>query len=164
MKFRNYCIVIMGDTKNAVDEIIKISETKPNTLDAKGILICTFSSVAEPRELNDYFKLNNRNFLLFDLNPENSGFNITKPDINDALFGFLKYMDEDNLKHKTNELYLQLTSTTLEMKVLKLPIIKIEDIDNMTMEDKNKLMNELIDKGVENLSDYDKKILSKLAI
>ncbi len=165
MKFRNYCIVIMGDTKNAVDEILKISETKPNTLDAKGILISTFSSVAEPKELNDYFKLNNRNFLLFDLNPENSGFNITKPDINEALFGFLKYMSEDNLQQKTNELYLQLTSTTIESKIVHLqPKIKIEDIDDMTIEDKNNLMNELIDKGVENLSDYDKKILSKLAI
>jgi hypothetical protein len=30
MKFRNYCVVIMGETFGALDEIIKISEIKPN--------------------------------------------------------------------------------------------------------------------------------------
>jgi hypothetical protein len=60
----------MGDTKNVLPEIVKISETKPNILDSKGILIATFASIAEPKEITDYFKLNGRNFLVFDLNEE----------------------------------------------------------------------------------------------
>lgn len=116
MKFRNYCIVVMGDTQNVLGEIIKVAETKPNVLDAKGILIATFSSVAEPRELTDYFKLNGRNFLIFDLNSENSGFHMIKNEINEGLFGFLKDMNDETLKQKTDSLIEEISSTTVTSK------------------------------------------------
>lgn len=119
MKFRNYCIVVMGDTQNVLGEIIKVAETKPNVLDAKGILIATFSSVAEPKELTDYFKLNGRNFLLFDLNSENSGFHMIKDEINEGLFGFLKDMNEETLKKKTDSLIEEISSTTVTSKSFK---------------------------------------------
>lgn len=173
MKFRNYCIVIMGETEGALSEIVKISETKPNVLDAKGIVIATFSSVGEPKELTDFFKSYNRNFFLFDLNSENSGFNIVKEEINEGLFGFLKKMGDESLKEKTDKLMMEITSTTKTRKVKKINqnkesedmiLVSIEDIEKMTPKDKNDLMNKLIDKGVNNLSDYDKKILNKLAL
>lgn len=116
MKFRNYCIVVMGDTQNVLGEIIKVSDTKPNVLDAKGILIATFSSIADPRELTDYFKLNGRNFLLFDLNSENSGFHMVKNEINEGLFGFLKDMNSETLKQKTDNLIHEISSTTVTRK------------------------------------------------
>lgn len=171
MRFRNYCIVVMGDTKNVLPEIVKISETKPNILDSKGILIATFSSIATPREISDYFKLNGRNFLVFDLNEENSGAFISKKEINDGLFGFLKEFSDEVLKQKTEELMttidLEMTSTTVNSKTRKLRTefqVSIEEIESMSPKEKNDLMNKLIDKGIENLSDYDKKILSKLSI
>ena len=177
MKFRNYCLVVMGETLNIVPEIVKIAETAPNILDAKGILIATFSSVAEPRELTDYFKLNGRNFLIFDLNSENSGYNITKDDINQGLFGFLKLMDEETLKQRTDDLIQEISGITTATKGLvspnkgyeihakrEQPEVSIEEIENMSQKDKNDLMNKLIDKGVKNLSNYDKELLNKLAI
>lgn len=171
MKFRNYCIVIMGDTKNVLPEIVKISETKPNILDSKGILIATFASIAEPKEITDYFKLNGRNFLVFDLNEENSGAFISKKEINDGLFGFLKEFNNEVLKQKTEELMttidLEMTSTTVSSKSRKLRTefqFSIEEIYNMSPKEKNELMNKLIDKGAENLSEYDKKILTMLSI
>ena len=87
----------MGETKGALDEIIKISETKPNLLDAKGILIATFSSIAEPSELTEWFIENNRSFLIFDLSKKSSGFNIIKKEIHEGLFGFLKDIDVDEM-------------------------------------------------------------------
>lgn len=171
MKFRNYCIVIMGDTKDVLPEIIKISETKPNILDSKGILIATFSSIVEPKEISDYFILNKRNFLVFDLNTENSGFHISKENIHEGLFGFLKEYDEETLKRKTEDLLstvdIKMTSTTVSSKSRKLRTelqVSINEIDKMSPKEKNDLMNKLIDKGVENLSEYDKKILTKLSI
>ncbi len=171
MKFRNYCIVIMGDTKNVLGEIIKISETKPNVLDSKGILIATFSSIATPKEITDYFKLNERNFLVFDLNDENSGFFIAKENIYQGLFGFLNEFSEDMLKKKTDELMntidLEITSTTVNTKIRPPrtePLISFDEIENMSPKEKNDLMNKLIDKGIVNLSEYDKKILSKLSV
>ena len=44
MRLRNYCVIIMGDTKDVFLEIEKVSDDKPNVLDAKGIVIATFSS------------------------------------------------------------------------------------------------------------------------
>lgn len=172
MKFRNYCLVVMGNTKNILPEIIKISETKPNMLDAKGIIISTFTSNIEPRELSDYFKLNKRNFLLFDLNENNSGFHIGKEEINEGLFGFLKDMGETELRQKTDDLIHEISSTTVTNKITKYssktnktePDISIEDIDKMSSEAKNDLMNKLIDKALKNnLSEHDKKMLEKLS-
>ena len=60
MEFKNYCIVVMGDTLGVQSEIQKISETTPNILDAKGILISTFSSIANVDELTEWFKSNKR--------------------------------------------------------------------------------------------------------
>ena len=160
----------MGDTKDVVPEIVKIAETKPNILDSKGILIATFSSIAEPSEITDYFKLNKRNFLVFDLNKDNSGFFISKPEINDGLFGFLSEYNDDTLKKKTEDLLssvdVEYTSTTVNKKSKPTKpdsLVSIESIDKMSPKEKNELMNKLIDKGVVNLSEYDKKILTKLS-
>jgi hypothetical protein len=165
MKFRNYCIVIVGNTKAVYPEIDKISENKPNFLDGKGMIISTFTSFMEPNELTDYFKLNNRNFLLFDLNKENSGFYITKPDIHEALFGFLETNTEDVLKLKAEDFLNVMeieTSVVDESSPSVKYSIKISDIKNMTMSEKEEMFNNFIDSGVDNWSDYDKKIVELL--
>lgn len=172
MKFRNYCLVVMGNTKNILQEIVKISETKPNVLDAKGIVIATFTSNIEPRELSDFFRLNERTFLIFDLSPDNSGHHFVKDDINEGLFGFLREMDDENLRQKAQDLIEEISSTTVSNKTSKIKQkiggteveVSIDEIEKMTPREKNRLMNKLIDKGVENLSEYDKKILDKLAV
>ena len=102
MKFRNYCVVIMGNTKDVIIEIEKVSEGKVNVLDAKGVLIATFSSNIEPKEMTDWFRLNKRSFLVFDLDPENSGFAIAKKEIHEGLFGFI---DDIDLQEKANDLF-----------------------------------------------------------
>jgi hypothetical protein len=166
MKFRNYCIVIIGDTKAVYPEIDKVSEGKPNILDGKGMIISTFTSFMEPSELTDYFTYNNRNFLLFDLNKDNSGFFITKKSIHDALFSFLDEMDEETLKSKSEEFLNVLKNDTVttantETVVSKCTITE-RDIKKMTKTEKDELFNKIIDCGIENLTDYDKKILNLL--
>jgi hypothetical protein len=171
MKFRNYCIVVMGETDGVIKEITSIAEKGPNILDAKGILIATFMSNAEPSELTDFFKNMNRNFLIFDLNKDYSGFNILKEDISKGLFGFLDNLSEGFLKQKTEDLIQELTSSTIvhnfknikEKKPQKNKI-SLEDIDEMSSEEKEILLNKLLEKGPSKLSEYDKKILKKLAI
>ena len=116
MKFRNYCIVVMGDTLGVKEEIQKVSEITPNILDAKGILIATFSSIVEPNELTDWFKENNRSFMVFDLNKSVSGFNITKKEIHEGLFGFLKTI---NVESMGNDFFNNLSvSDVKEIKVM----------------------------------------------
>jgi len=162
MKFRNYCLVVFGNTVGILKEVVQISEIEPNVLDAKGVSILTFTSNIEPRELNDYFRTNRRNFLLFDLNPDFSGFNFEKLDINDGLFGYLKFMSEQTLQEKTNRLINEFDVPPIITKSETL--ITEEDIDRMNSDEKNELLNILIDRGItKSLSDNDQKLLRKLS-
>jgi hypothetical protein len=162
MKFRNYCLVVFGNTVGIFKEVVTISEIEPNVLDAKGVSILTFTSNIEPRELNDYFRTNKRNFLLFDLNPDSSGFNFEKLDINNGLFGYLKYMDEQSLQDKTDRLINELEAPVVLTKTDDL--ITVDDIDGMNPVQKNELLNILIDRGIsKSLSANDQKLLKKLS-
>jgi len=173
MKFRNYCAVIMGDfnADEAIAEILKVSETQPNTLDARGILIITFTSIAEPRELTDYFKENKRNFFVFDMNLDNSGYNIINEKVSNGLFGFLKDMGEDGLKERMNGLIHEISSSTVTnqaQKTIKEAVstdskITVVDIEKMSINDKNNLMNLILTKDGKNLSDEDKEMLRILS-
>jgi hypothetical protein len=159
----------MGDTKGVLNEITKISETKPNVLDAKGVLIATFSSIAEPNELTEWFTENNRNFLIFDLNKKSSGFNITKKEIHEGLFGFLneinvdemgeKFIQSIDLKH--DSVYVEPQSKPLRPSLMF--NLDPDEIQKMGLSEKEELLNKLIDFGLEKLSEEDKKILPLLA-
>jgi hypothetical protein len=169
--FRNYCIVVMGDTLGSQEEIMKVSEIKPNVLDAKGILIATFSCIIEPSELTEWFISRNRSFLLFDLNETSSGFNITKKEIHEGLFGFLKNLNVDQL----NEDFLRSIQLSSETKVTKAENKKTQKeaknknlldkakIEKMSNHEKDELLNQLIDNGLEKLSEHDKTLLYLLA-
>lgn len=175
MKFRAYCIIVLSETTGVLKEIVKISEINPNYIDGKGLFIATFTSTASVVELTEYFKLNNRNFMVFELKDDSSGFNIIKDNINEGLFGFLKnfYSDEQTAKLMED---IQMSSTTkntkrseLNDKPKKQPpkkndlVSTEEKIAKMSKDEKSNYLNEIIDKGVENLTEDDKKILELLA-
>ena len=176
MKFRNYCVVVMGDTNGVFKEIEKVSDDKPNVLDARGIVIATFSSALEPKELTDWFRLNERSFFVFDLHPESSGYHITKEEIHKGLFGFLTTMDEDVLKKRASNLMdaiedariIQENSKNFKQKGIDVRTIARQrrytesEIESMTPSEKEEMMNKIIDKGIENMTEYDKKIMQLL--
>ncbi len=174
MKFKNYCIVIIGNTDGVYSEIESISENKPNVVDGKGLLIATFTSVNTVKELDEQFKFFNRNFLLFELNPNSSGFNITKENIHEGLFGFLRDFTDDKLRDRTEALIREINSTAetkdkqISFKTKKTPVekekkITDKDLAEMSKKQKEELFDKLFS-NIENLSDYDKEILQKLAI
>ena len=152
----------MGDTLGVQDEIQKVSEINPNILDAKGILIATFSSILEPNELTEWFKENNRSFVVFELNDKVSGFNITKKEIHEGLFGFLNSISVQSMRDDfINSLKL---SDTKAIKETKQKNILDEDIiNNMSKVERIEKLDELIDNGLDKLSEDDKKLLPLLA-
>lgn len=177
MKFRNYCILVMGaiDNDGIKLEIEKITDSKINLLDARGILIATFTSGVSPKELSDWFKLNKRNFFLFDLDEENSGFNILKKDISDGLFGFLNEMNDKILDERAAEFLKDIkVSEPIDIKGYSRPLrtsirkevkpkqLTKEEVQKMTIKEKQELQDKIIDNGVENMTEYDKEILSFL--
>jgi len=173
MKFRSYCIVLMGETSGCKLEIGKIAEDSPRFLEAKGIVISTFTSIAEVGEITDYFKSLNRNFLIFDTNPETSGYFLTNEGLNDALFGHITKEYDLELEDLTNELIDDvssvnekassgITSHGSSIEVKTKVKYKKEVLKEMRKEERDNLMNEILDKGVENLTDHDKEILEFL--
>ncbi len=163
MKIRNLCVMILGNTKGAISEIETISDSKVNILDATGVLIATFSTAVEINELNDYFKLLNRSFFVFDLNPNNSGYHITKESIHEGLFGFLSKIDTSVREQDLLDMIKSTTKTSKIKKEVKTKELTEEEVNNMKPTQKKTLFNELLDKGYKNLTDNDKKILPLLA-
>lgn len=178
MKFRAYCIVVIGDTMGVMNEIVKISETQPSAIDGKGLFIATFISASSPNELTEFFKEDKRNFLLFELNNDTCGVNLMKEEMHQGLFGFLKTFRQENLDEMTERLMndIKLTSDTPTNKAgWKAPASKTrgavkqkpkeiteKDIMEMTKTQKEKMLNEMIDNGLEKLTEKQKKLLELL--
>jgi hypothetical protein len=109
--------------------------------------------------------------MIFDLDKESSGFNITKKEIHEGLFGFLKHINtsemNDNflktiaLSSETKEVKTQ-TKTQRDLLDKKNKLNK-KNIENMSSTEKQDLLNQLIDSGLENLTESDKKLLPLLA-
>lgn len=163
MKFRNYCLVVFGNTAGIMSEVISVSEIEPNVLDAKGVSVVTFTSNIEPKELNDYFRMNNRNFLIFDLNQEHSGFNFQKRDIMSGLFGYLKQMTPEILKEKSDMLMKEFSQAEIESVSVNQKSVSVKQLSKMSSDEKNELLNTLIEKGInKTLTENDEKILKIL--
>ena len=179
MKFRNYCIVFIGDVIGVQKEVRKIAE-ESKFLGKKGMTIATFVSVAEPAELSDYFKSFDRNFLLFDLNEDYSRVNLLDETKHKELFKIVnKHTDKtleemsDNLIDEINET-LNKTSFTgysasdigdslfSEMITPKTKKNKV-DLKSLSKKEKEEIINNILDKGYDNLNEYDIKMLDKVS-
>jgi len=169
MKFRNYCIVVMGNMEAVKNDIIKISETAPRYLDAKGILIATFVSVVEPSELKDFFNFNGRSFLLFDLDGDVSACHLDNEKLNIHLFGYLGEQS-GNFKEMSEKLMGGLSASTNHNKTVKESITKTAkkvDYEDMSKKERQLMVDSIIDKyntiGIEKITDSDRDILKKIS-
>lgn len=160
MTFRNYCMVVIGQTNGVEDEVNKICEGKPNFFDAKGLFITTFSSFMEPSEITEWFIECGRNFMVFDLNKNHSGFNITNKAIHTGLFGFIESFNIDEMNDKFINSIIDTNHQDVESNINKL---NFDDIQKMSQKERQELLNQLIDSGVDRLSDEDKNLLQYLA-
>lgn len=182
MIFKNYCAVFFTPTEGVDKEVAKIAEGKPRKIGGTGISIYTFSSVVDVSVLTDFFKSFNRNFLLFDLDKSNSGFNLLDKKKEEDLFGFLSNANITNeYEILSNKLLDDIISESVNIPGIedfyKIPdyILRpktkinkeeeevIETYDNLSKDEINAEVNKIIDKGIENLTEKDKKRLKKLS-
>jgi hypothetical protein len=160
----------MGDTTNCLETLNQLSEMPPRILNAKGILISTFTSVLNVNEITAFYKMENKNFLVFELDDKNSGYNITKKNISDGLFSFLDDVKSgEDLVKKVFMDSNRAKSSKISTKNLDVDTVKDEyeisevDIEKMVPSEKQEMINKLIDNGVENLTEKDKKLLQLLS-
>jgi hypothetical protein len=189
MRLRNYCITVLGKTLGIKEEVVNISENNPTMLEANGVNMLVFKSFAEPKELTDYFKDLDRNFVLFDTDESVSGYNLVNKDLHDALFSGIINEAKSELENLTNDIMDSISKsatedsdvsgrtnnnffqTTPEVDV-KLNTVRVkskvrvnrgyyEDMSNL---DRAHIMNDLLEnKPTDELTDYDKEVLSIIA-
>lgn len=162
MKFRNYCLIVIGSSDGMLDAVTSVSDNKPNTIDGVGLFIATFSSSIDPIGLTAFFNSMKKNFFIFDLEADTTGFNMVKEHIHAGLFGFLK---NPKLEKERNEMLNTLLSSQiilLKNSDVSSDKISLDDIDNMNKLEKEQLMDKLLE-DPKNLSEHDKKILEKIA-
>ena len=185
MKFINYCIIVLNDPGNIRMEINNIADSggKIKWIESTGIVISTFTSLATPSELSDYFTQYNHNFFLFDLDKDSSGYNLTRKTIEHKLFSHLT--DSTELEDRKNRLMEEINetsnikpiistdsgSTINDIPELNIKVnsrhIKSESVilinDSMNKKDITFMVDELLDKGIKNLTDADKIRFSQLS-
>lgn len=105
MEFKKYCVIMLGDVSGCKSQIEKVSDIeKPRYMEATGLVISTFSSVLLVKELTSYFKSFKRNFVVFELNLDNSGFNLTDKNIQNLIFD--EMLDKKNgSESKTDSIF-----------------------------------------------------------
>jgi len=181
MIFKNYCGVFFNPIDDLSAIISKISEDSPRAMKGKGISVYTFTSVIDATILSEYFKSYDLNFFVFDLSKSNSGFNFTDKTKESDLFGFLHKDIKSDFETLSNILMDDIIKNTDNKKSPESninPILNYKhnpkqdnndldnllgSIENMSKNDRNAMLNEIIDKGIENLNDSDKKILEKIS-
>lgn len=177
MNFKNYCIIGLVSKKSLIEDIERMSEYEPNVFNPNSgaLLIATFTSAQNSKELTDYFLNKNKNFFLFELNDETSGFAIDNDDIYTGLFGFLKDLDMKVLNERAKDMVQEIqfddvttsaATANTKTRFQTNSIIKglsDKDIAKMNSDQKNDLMNEIIGKGVNKLTKSDKELLVKLS-
>ena len=184
MVFRHYCLVLLNPKSDLSDEIIKISESQLRAIKGKGISIYTFTSVVDTAILSDYFKSFEVNFLLFELDKQTSAYNFNDKIKEDDLFGFIndytKINEYEELSNKllddiisenigyvsgsTNNINKSNTSYTSRRKKDLLVDDEVidEEIKDLTKSEINERLNKIIDKGLDNLTEFDKKMLESI--
>lgn len=186
MKIFNYCVVFFVPLHGTTDDIYDISIDSHRIMKGKGISLISFSSTYGVKEISKILKNNERNFLIFNLDDEMSGFNLTDKEKESEFFGFINNVDSfEQLKKNSDDLLDDLSKTNFKHDLestnnfeetynylygKKTPLNydfnnEFLDIDfeNLSSDEKNYLINGIIDKGIENLNDNDKKVLNRLS-
>ena len=182
MEFKNYCIIVFGNVTNCKSEISNISERIVGFIDQPGIVICTFTSVATLKELESYFTLYERNFILHVQTEETSGYNINNKTLEETLFNHLNTLDTKKLDDKTSKLLeiikastsLKPTSGTTTQKI-EIPTLRIKLKEKIiepefrfiiptttTQKEIKTKIDFLLDKGIENLNPGERIYLQRL--
>lgn len=158
MEFKNYCIVVLGDVKGTKEEIGKISETEVKFIATDTLVMATFSSVATLSELKEYFKSFNRNFFMFELTKGTYGVNLNDEQVYNHLFG--EYQKNGDVL--ADKLTTKLFQTINQQISGNTKNYNVGDIDEMTNFQRDELLDKLLDKGIDNWDNNDKKIIKRL--
>lgn len=157
---RSYCLVGIGDTEDVKEDLIFISESNPNYVGGKGILISTFTSTLHIVEIEEFLNMNERSFIIFEMTPGFFSASLKDRRLQQILFGgkidnsnVFSFKMEENLREFIETLKEDMAP---DLKLQKNISNQLEDIP--TLDD---LLDKINDIGVKNLTEKEIKLLKK---
>ena len=160
MKFNNYCLLILGifDRDEVINLLGKTTEGEVNYTERANMFLATFVSVLSPNEINNIFNGEGRSVIVFKVKPEDVSVKLSNETKQKELF--------DNIFDKL-DMVEELTDSYGSM--IDRDIVEEEHLNNeesiakMTKREREALGDEIIDKGIENLTKEDKELLTLLS-
>jgi hypothetical protein len=161
MEFKNYTLIVFDDISSVSSELTKIVE-EMKFVNTDAYCVCTFMSNATINELKEYVTMLNVSFLLFEMGEDNYAARFQNKKFHKHLFGDA----EKNRGKKTKDMQRkvedaikrQMENPPSEYRKLKRNV----DLTEITSSEREKILNSILDKGYENLTEEDKKTLEKL--
>ncbi len=161
LEFNNYCLLILGNIGDSGEVLKQITEEEIKYIEGKGLFMATFLSVLSPNELKNCFADKKCSVIVFKLNEDVSSVELNNKEKHNHLFeDFEKTFEKKQKLNKNFGSMIVLDKELIEEDNLN--NIK-EEIKNMDKEQRKSLMDNIFDKGINNLTSGDKKILEILA-
>ncbi len=153
---KSYCLIGLGDIENIKEDLSHISENNTQFVSGEGLIICTFYSAFNLKEVEDFLKMNERSYIIFEMLPGVFSANLTNSKFQEALFGgeidntmYSEIYDiSDGLKDFMKTLNEDLVEDAIYTPVKNNKEFSIDDI-----------LDKIGDVGVENLSLEEKEYL-----
>lgn len=161
LEFNNYCLLILGNIEDSREILKQITEEEIKYVEGKGLFMATFLSVLSPSELKNCFTDKKCSVIVFKLDEDTSSVELNNKEKHNHLFeDFEKTFEK---KKKLDENFGSMI--TLDKELIKADNLNNlrEEIKNMGKGERKTLMDNIFDKGINNLTSDDKKILEILA-
>ncbi len=146
MEIKKYFLLGLGDLNSLTkikDDLERISNDGVKYIISKGIIMFRFESVFTPNEVKSFIcDEEDKTFFMYEIDDNSSAQNIAMDGYNEHLFSEVK--EKVSLSNNSS-----LSGSTID--------------NNISEIDRIKIIDDLIDKGLDNLTDEDKNLLKKLS-
>lgn len=165
MKLKNYCLIAFVKQKaiqSIKDDLLELANTPPRYVSTEEYLLASFSSTFEAVEIKNYInQISGRIFFIYECNEASSASNLP-PGIEKHLFGNIDMKTNVNLSFTTVGAEKEEGSPEMQVATGNTESVTV-DVDSLSASERMEMINDLFDKGLENLNDEDRKLLDILS-
>lgn len=163
MKLRNYILIAFVKSESSItikDDLLELANTPPRYICTKDYTLASFSSTFEPLEIRNFLnQIEGRMFFIFDSNDTVAASNLPKQ-MREHLFQNFEMINEEsptlnNFVNDKNSLNIKTLSGSSESIVI--------NVEELSTAKRMEMLNDLFDKGLENLNNEDRELLDILS-
>lgn len=164
---RKYCLIGLDDVEEIKKDLEIISESVSNFATGENLIIATFSSSLNIIEIEEFFNIEGRAYIIFEMLPATYSANLLIDKFQKALFGGKidnsEFVDLFKVRHNMENTFKEFTEDNMEsvLEDFKLNISNsvIEDIvkPNPTVDE---ILDKINDEGINKLTPVEKEILN----